>query len=112
MKIEEQFQRIAERAATVIGSWWSFGLGILIACSYAMDKPWPERGDLITNLIMFFMLFLAQSGQNRQGRAIQLKLDELILCIKEADNKFAGIEKKSDEVLTEVEKEIESYKEK
>ena len=54
-----------------------------------------------TTIITFLMVFLIQNTQNRDTLALQLKLSELILSLKEADNRMAAIEDASDEEMEE-----------
>jgi low affinity Fe/Cu permease len=55
-----------------------------------------------TTIITFLMVFLIQNTQNRDMMAMQLKLSELVLAMKGAENKFAAIEDLSDEELAEL----------
>ncbi len=55
-----------------------------------------------TTIITFLMVFLIQNSQNRDGAALQAKLDELIRVTKEARNDFVGIESKPEKVLEEM----------
>jgi low affinity Fe/Cu permease len=59
------------------------------------------RHNTGTTIVTFLMVFLIQSTQNRDGLAIQIKLDELVRALENANNKFVGIEKLTeDEVKT------------
>jgi low affinity Fe/Cu permease len=51
-----------------------------------------------TTIVTFLMVFLIQNTQNRDTLALQIKLSELILAMKGADDKVAGIEDATDEV--------------
>lgn len=110
MKLEERFQRCAEHAANIIGSMWAFVAGVLIILMGIFGEWFVEISLLISNAVMFWMLFLAQSSENRNSRATHLKLDEIIVSLRDTKNEFAGIEKKSEETLTELEKVVESEK--
>ncbi len=55
-----------------------------------------------TTIVTFLMVFLIQNTQNRDTLAIQLKLSELVLAMKGAENKFAAIEDLTDEELEEL----------
>ncbi len=55
-----------------------------------------------TTIVTFLMVFLIQNTQNRDTLAIQLKLSELVLAMKGAENKFAAIEDLSDEELEQL----------
>jgi low affinity Fe/Cu permease len=52
-----------------------------------------------TTIITFLMVFVLQNTQNRDGEAVQAKLDELIYALRDADNRFVQAEKLSDEDL-------------
>ena len=58
-----------------------------------------------TTIVTFLMVFLIQNTQNRDTMAVQLKLSELVLAMKGAENKFASIEDLSDEELKELHEE-------
>ena len=58
-----------------------------------------------TTIVTFLMVFLIQNTQNRDTLAVQLKLSELVLAMKEAENRFASIEDLSDEELEELHEE-------
>jgi low affinity Fe/Cu permease len=58
-----------------------------------------------TTIITFLMVFLIQNTQNRDTMALQLKLSELVLAMKGAENKFAAVEDLSDEELEELHQE-------
>ena len=58
-----------------------------------------------TTIVTFLMVFLIQNTQNRDTLALQIKLSELVLAMKGAQNKFAAIEDLSDEELQELHEE-------
>ena len=58
------------------------------------------------------MVFLIQNTQNRDGKAVHLKLDELIRALKGARNELVDLEKLSDEDLISLEKQFERVREK
>jgi low affinity Fe/Cu permease len=59
-----------------------------------------------TTIVTFLMVFLIQNTQNRDTLALQVKLSELILALKEADNRIAAIEESSDEELQTAHEEV------
>ncbi len=63
--------------------------------------------NTITNLATFLMVFLIQNMQNRDAKAIHLKLDELIRAMHSARNEMMSLEKLSDEEMGRIEKEFE-----
>ena len=58
-----------------------------------------------TTIVTFLMVFLIQNTQNRDTMAVQLKLSELVLAMKGAENKFAAIEDMSDKELEQLHEE-------
>ncbi len=59
-----------------------------------------------TTIVTFLMVFLIQNTQNRDSRAIQLKLDEIIRSIDTARNRLVDLEQMSDEDLDQLQKEF------
>ena len=94
-------------AVTVaLGTAWAFVTAIMIIIVWALTGPtfhYSDTWQLIINtgttIVTFLMVFLIQNTQNRDTLAIQLKLSELILAMKEVSNEFATIEDLSDEEL-------------
>ena len=64
-----------------------------------------------TTIVTFLMVFLIQNTQNRDARAIHLKLDELIRGIKGARNKLVDLENCSDEEIAALEQEFKKFRE-
>ena len=65
---------------------------------FEFSETWQLVINTGTTIVTFLMVFLIQNTQNRDGAAIQAKLDELILT-SEAENAFIGIEKLTDKEL-------------
>jgi low affinity Fe/Cu permease len=59
-----------------------------------------------TTIVTFLMVFLIQNTQNREGAALQVKLDELIRATREAHNKLVALEKRPEEEVEEIREEI------
>jgi low affinity Fe/Cu permease len=101
----EWFRRFAVVASNRLGSHWAFLVAVLVVLGWAASGPFlgfSERWQLLINtgttIITFLMVFLIQTTQDRDSRAIHLKLDELIRATK-ARNVFADLEDASDEEL-------------
>ena len=78
------------------------GLIVLWAVSgplFGFSETWQLVVNTATTIITFLMVFVLQNTQNRDGEAIQAKLDELIYALKGADDKFVAAEQLSDEEL-------------
>ncbi|PKQ05790.1 MAG: hypothetical protein CVT73_11170 [Alphaproteobacteria bacterium HGW-Alphaproteobacteria-12] len=83
-------------AATVIAVW------IVTGPVFSYSDTWQLIINTGTTIITFLMVFLIQNTQNRDMTTMQLKLSELVLAMKGAENKFASIEDLSDEELEEL----------
>jgi low affinity Fe/Cu permease len=99
----DYFGRFAACASNWVGSKMAFlGSGVLIAV-WAVTGPifhfsdtWQLVINTGTTIVTFLMVFLIQNTQNRDARAINLKLDELIRAVDKARNHMINIEKLSD----------------
>ena len=96
--IEKVFTRIANKVAHVTGLPATFAVCVLIVVAWAVSGPifgfsdtWQLVINTGTTIITFLMVFLIQNTQNRDGAAIQAKLDELIR-VGRGHNHFIGIE--------------------
>ncbi|MDB4990814.1 MAG: hypothetical protein JWN04_5992 [Myxococcaceae bacterium] len=103
--IADVFHRLAFATAEKMGSPWAFMVAVLVIISWAATGPIFHFGDtwqLVINtgttIITFLMVFLIQSSQNRDARAVHLKLDELIRTSR-ARNAFADLENATDREL-------------
>jgi low affinity Fe/Cu permease len=112
--LRDAFGRFAASVATHAGRPAVFLLAVAVILAWAMTGPYFGYSDtwqLIINtgttVVTFLMVFLIQNTQNRDARAIHLKLDEIIRSIRPAENKMIDIEKLSDEELDELAKHYE-----
>lgn len=112
--MEKLFVRFATLTAKVAGKPWTFIACLAVVLVWAVSGPifgFSETWQLVINtgttIITFLMVFLIQNTQNRDGAAMQAKLDELVFAVKQADARFIGIEhlteRELDAVLAEVE---------
>jgi low affinity Fe/Cu permease len=102
----DAFGRFAAGASSWLGCKWAFVGAIAIILVWALTGPlyrYSDTWQLVINtgttIITFLMVFIIQNTQNRDARAINLKLDELIHAIDTAKNQMMDIEKLSDEEL-------------
>jgi low affinity Fe/Cu permease len=102
----DAFGKFAAAASSWLGSKWAFVGAIVIIVFWALTGPlfhYSDTWQLVINtgttIITFLMVFIIQNTQNRDARAINLKLDELIHAIDKAKNQMMDIEKLSDEEL-------------
>ncbi len=109
--LRSRFGSFAALVAQAAGSASAFLLAIAVIVFWAATGPsfhysdtWQLVVNTATTVITFLMVFLIQNTQNRDARAIHLKLDELIRAVKLAHNEMIDIEKLSDEELDHLEK--------
>ena len=112
--MHEFFPRFAARASSLVGTPWAFILAVLIVLVWALSGPlfhfsdtWQLVINTGTTIVTFLMVFLIQNTQNRDAKATQLKLDELIKSNKSARNRLIELEDCSDEELEQLEREFE-----
>jgi low affinity Fe/Cu permease len=102
----DAFGKLAAGASGWLGSKWAFAGAVLLIAVWASLGPFFHYSDtwqLVINtgttIVTFLMVFLIQNTQNRDARAINLKLNELIRAIDTAGDQMMDIEKLSDEEL-------------
>jgi low affinity Fe/Cu permease len=102
----DAFGKFAAAASGWLGSKWAFVGAIAIIGVWAVTGPvfgYSDTWQLVINtgttIITFLMVFIIQNTQNRDARAINLKLDELIHAIDKAGNQMMDIESLSDKEL-------------
>jgi low affinity Fe/Cu permease len=100
-----------------VGGHLAFLLALAVVLAWAITGPFFHFSDtwqLVINtgttVVTFLMVFLIQSTQNRDGKAIQLKLDELIRAQRSARNVFADLENATEEELSEFEAEFKALR--
>jgi low affinity Fe/Cu permease len=117
--IRDAFHVFARRSSMVLGSPWAFAVAILIIFVWAALGPtfhFSDTWQLIINtgttIVTFLMVFLIQNTQNRDAKAMHLKLDEIIRALKGARNQLVDLEKLSDEEMDKLEKQFEQLRKK
>ncbi|MEP6603487.1 MAG: low affinity iron permease family protein [Spartobacteria bacterium] len=118
-RVQDAFSTFARKTSAVLGSAWSFCIAILIILVWAVTGPtfhFSDTWQLIINtgttIVTFLMVFLIQNTQNRDAKAVHLKLDELIRALQGARNKLVDLEKMSEDDLKTLEKEFEQVQKK
>ncbi len=101
-----------------MGSPWAFGLAVLLLVLWLLTGPifhysdtWQLVINTVTTIITFLMVFLIQNTQNRDTKAIHLKLDELLRGVKGARTGMVSLENLSDEELDRLQSEFEGLRE-
>src|SRR5438477_1509615 len=117
--VSDAFRVFARRTSNVLGSAWAFVLALLIIVVWGITGPtfhYSDTWQLIINtgttIVTFLMVFLIQNTQNRDAKAVHLKLDEIIRAIKGARNELVDLENLSDEDLAALEKQFQRVRKK
>src|SRR5437763_9015307 len=112
--VSDAFRVFARQSSIILGSAWSFAGAVLVILVWLLTGPtfhfsdtWQLIINTATTVITFLMVFLIQNTQNRDAKAVHLKLDELIRALKGARNKLVDLEDLSDEELKKLEKQFQ-----
>ena len=108
--VSDAFRVFARRSSVMLGSAWAFAGAVLVIVIWLITGPtfhfsdtWQLIINTATTIVTFLMVFLIQNTQNRDAKAVHLKLDELIRAIKDARNELVDLEDLSDEDLQKLE---------
>jgi low affinity Fe/Cu permease len=112
--VSDAFRVFARRSSMIPGSAWAFAGAVLVILVWILTGPtfhfsdtWQLIINTATTIITFLMVFLIQNTQNRDAKAVHLKLDEIIRALKGARNELVDLEGLSDEDLKELEKQFQ-----
>jgi low affinity Fe/Cu permease len=112
------FRRFANTTSAAVGSPWAFCLAVVIIVVWAVTGPifgFSDTWQLIINtgttIVTFLMVFLIQNTQNRDAKAIHLKLDELLRAIAGARTELVDLEDLSDEELQLLQQQFQQLRE-
>lgn len=115
--MREQFRKFAHDAAWAMGSSWAFFVACVVVVLWAVTGPlfgYSDTWQLVINtgttIITFLMVFLIQATQNRDSKAIHLKLDELLRAITKARTGLVGLENMAEEDIKRIEAEFTDIK--
>ena len=99
MKARNLFNTIAKKAAAATGSPWTFLAAVAIVVIWGISGPvfgfndtWQLVINTGTTIITFLMVFLIQRSQNKDARAVHLKLNELVAAVRGASNRLINVE--------------------
>jgi low affinity Fe/Cu permease len=111
--VSDAFRLFAHRSAIMLGSAWAFAAAVLAILVWILTGPtfhfsdtWQLIINTATTIITFLMVFLIQNTQNRDAKAMHLKLDELIRAVTGARNQLVDLESLSDEELKKLEEQF------
>ncbi len=116
--LREWFNQIADRVTVALGSLPALLGSVALVVVWALTGPvfhfsdtWQLFINTTTTVVTFWMVFVIQASANRQAKATQLKLDEIIRAIGEARNEFIALDRATDEVLEKHEEEFAALSE-
>lgn len=117
--MREFFHRLAKRTADLSASPWSFIAAVAIVLVWVLLGPvyhFSDTWQLIINtgttIVTFLSVFLIQNTQNRDTKALHLKLDELIRAVGGARNSLVDLEHLSEAEISKLEEEFHRLREK
>ena len=107
--MDRLFTAVSSRIATIAGQPLSFVLALVLIVSWSASGPvfgfsdtWQLVVNTATTIVTFLMVFLIQNSQNRDGAAMQAKLDEILRAVDKAREQFIGIEHLSDQQIENI----------
>ena len=105
----DHFERISMLAVRAAGGRWGFRLALFLILAWGISGPyfryhesWTRTFTVVTTSVTFLLVFLIQNAQNRESKAVHLKLDELIYAAKNARNELISIEHLTEEQLDRI----------
>jgi low affinity Fe/Cu permease len=117
--ISDAFRVFARRSAIMMGSAWAFTGALVVILVWLVTGPtfhfsdtWQLIINTATTIITFLMVFVIQNTQNRDAKAVHLKLDEMIRALKGARNRLVDLEDLSDEELKKLEEQFQRLRKK
>ena len=109
------FTKIASKAAHVMGQPATFIVAVGFIVVWAASGPllqysdtWQLIVNTATTVMTFLAVFLIQNSQNRDGAAMQAKLDEILRVLEKARNEFVGIEHLTDDEIEKIREALEA----
>jgi low affinity Fe/Cu permease len=108
--MNDAFRKMAHKVSTLAGTPAAFSVALLVILIWVFSGPafgfsdtWQLVINTGTTIVTFLMVFLIQNTQNRDSRALQMKIDELIIYTQGADNQLVELENLSDEQMDRLE---------
>jgi low affinity Fe/Cu permease len=112
--MKEGFRRFATATSEAVGTPWVFLAALAIVIIWGITGPlfgfsdtWQLVINTGTTIVTFLMVFLVQNTQNRDARAIHLKLDELLRAVEGARTGLVNLENLNDDDLARLQKQFE-----
>src|SRR5437879_8186134 len=112
--VSDAFRVFARHSSIALGSAWAFAGAVLVILVWVLTGPmfhfsdtWQLVINTATTIVTFLMVFLIQNTQNRDAKALHLKLDELLRAVAGARTSMVNLEHLSDEELERLQREFE-----
>ena len=109
VEFEKSFAVFASKVSKWAGSSAAFCIAALFILAWSISGPyfgfsanWQMVVNTVTTIATFLMVFVIQNSQNRDGLALQIKLDEIIRAVGKAENSLIDLEDRSQEELDEI----------
>ena len=104
--LRERFNGIADRVTRALGSFQALAASVLLVVVWVLTGPifhfsdtWQLFINTVTTVVTFWMVFVIQNSANRESKATQLKLDEIIRSLADARNDFIKLDHAPESVL-------------
>jgi len=111
--MRERFRKLAYATAEVVGSPWAFLVAMGLVLLWGLSGPYFHFSDTwqlvintSTTIVTFLIVFLIQGAQNRDSRALHLKLDELLRAVEHARTSLVALETRTDAELESLQTEF------
>ena len=111
------FSEVARQASSQLGTPYAFAVACGVVILWAVTGPmfaYSDTWQLVINtgttIVTFLMVFIVQNTQNRDARALHLKLDEVLRSIDAARNKLINLENCTDEELDKMERQFKALR--
>jgi low affinity Fe/Cu permease len=116
--MNDWFRHVSHMLADAFGSSWAFFAAAIFIAAWAAAGPlfgfsenWQLVANTVTNVVTFLMVFVIQNSQNRDTKATQLKLDELLRAVANARSSLINLETLSDDELERLQRQFEAVRE-
>lgn len=115
--MRESFRKVASASAEALGSAWMFAANAVLVLVWLGSGPmfgfsdtWQLWMNTFTTVVTYLAVFLIQNTQNRDSKATQLKLDELISSLEGARNRMVDLQSLSDDELNQLEQQFQQMR--
>jgi low affinity Fe/Cu permease len=115
--MNQLFRPFAQTVSRIMGSPWAFLAALAVILAWAVSgsffgysDTWQLVINTGTTIVTFLMVFLIQNTQNRDAKALHLKLDELLRAVTEARTRLVALEELSDVELDHLHDEFQRLK--